>query len=142
MQITELKPGDRIPSSSFILEPDRIKDYIGAVEESSGYFTRYSHGAEAPPVACVGIALGTLLKNIDLPSGTIHLSQEIRLNKPVRIGQRYHCHGSLIQNQLRGGLRIMGIQIEVSDDTGAGVLQGKTGFVLSEQRNGVSSNGS
>lgn len=138
MQITELKPGDRIPSSSFILEPDRIKDYIGAVEESSGYFSQYSHGAEAPPVACVGMALGALLKNIDLPSGTIHLSQEIRLNKPVRIGQRYYCHGTLIQNQLRGGLRIMAIQIKVSDDTGAVVLEGKTSFVLSEKKNEVS----
>lgn len=138
MQITQLKPGDKIPASSFTLEPDKVEDYIEAAEESSGYFTQHAQGAVAPPVVCASLAMAALLKDIELPDGAIHLSQEITLNKPARVGQKFHCHGSLIQNQVRGSLRIMSIRLEVSDEAGEEVLEGKTSFVLSEQKNEVS----
>ena len=135
MQISEFKPGDRIAASSFTLETKKVKDYIEAVEESSGYFTQSSPGAVAPPIACVSLAMAALLKDVEFPDGTIHLSQEIRLNKPVRVGQRFHCHGSLMQNQVRRHFRIMTIRLEVDDELGEEVLEGKTSFILSEQRN-------
>ena len=138
MQISELKPGDRIAASSFTIETNKIKDYIEAVEESSGYFARSPLGAAVPPIACAGLAMAALLKDVEFPDGTIHLSQEIRLNKPVRVGQTLHCHGSLIQNQVRRHLRIMTIRLEVDDESGEEVLESKTSFVLSEPRNGVS----
>ena len=138
MQISEFKPGDRIAASSFTLETKRIKDYVEAVEESSGYFTQSSLDALAPPIACVSLAMAALLKDVEFPDGTIHLSQEIRLNKPVRVGQTFHCHGSLMQNQVRRHLRIMTIRLEVDDELGEEVLEGKTSFILSEQRNRVS----
>ena len=75
------------------------------------------------------------MKDVEFPDGAIHLSQEIRLNKPVRIGQTLHCHGSLIQNQVRRHLRIMTIRLEVDDESGEEVLEGKTSFILSEQGN-------
>ena len=138
MQISEFKPGDRIAALSFTLETNKIKDYIEAVEESSGYFVRSSLGTVAPPIACAGLAMAALLKDVEFPDGTIHLSQEIRLNKPVRVGQTLHCHGSLIQNQVRRHLRIMTIRLEVDDESGEEVLESKTSFILSEPRNGVS----
>ena len=138
MQISELKSGDRIAASSFTLETNKIKDYVEAVEESSGYFIQSSLGAVAPPITCVSLAMAALLKDVEFPDGTIHLSQEIRLNKPVRVGQTLHCHGSLIQNQVRRHLRIMTIRLEVDDEFGEEVLEGKTSFILSEQRNRVS----
>ena len=138
MQISELKPGDKIPPSSFTLEPDRVQGYIEAVEESSGYFLQCSQGAVAPPIACASLAIAALLKDIELPDGAIHLSQEIKLNKPVRVGQTLRCHGSLIQNQLRGRLRIMSIGLEVDDEAGEGVLEGKISFILSEPGDEVS----
>ena len=138
VQISEFKPGDRIAASSFTLETNKIKDYIEAVEESSGYFTQSSPGAVAPPIACVSLAMAALLKDVEFPDGTIHLSQEIRLNKPVRVGQTLHCHGWLMQNQVRRHLRIMTIRLEVDDELGEEVLEGKTSFILSEQRNRVS----
>lgn len=131
-QITEFKPGDRIAASSFTLEVNKIKDYIEAVEESSGYFTQLSPGAVAPPIVCVSLAMAVLLKNIEFPDGAIHLSQEIRLNKPVRVGQTLHCHSSLTQNQVRRHLRIMTIRLEVDDELGEEVLEGKMSFALSE----------
>lgn len=138
VQISEFKPGDRIAASSFTLEANKINEYLEAVEESSGYFTQSSLGAVAPPIACVGLAMAALLKDVEFPDGTIHLSQEIRLNKPVRVGQTFHCHGSLMQNQVRRHLRIMTIRLEVDDELGEEVLEGKTSFILSEQRNRVS----
>jgi len=138
VQISEFKPGDRIAALSFILETNKINEYIEAVEESSGYFTQSSLGAEAPPIACVSLAVAALLKNVEFPDGTIHLSQEIRLNKPVRVGQKLHCHASLMQNQVRRQLRIMTIRLEVDDELGEEVLEGTTSFIVSEQRNGVS----
>lgn len=135
VQITQFEPGDSIAASSFTLEANKIKDYIEAVEESSGYFTQSSPGAIAPPIACISLAMAALFKNIGLPDGTIHLSQEIKINKPVRVGQRLHCHASLTQNQVRRQLRIMTIRLEVDDETGKEVLEGKTSFVIAEQRN-------
>ena len=138
VQISEFKPGDRIAALSFILETNKINEYIEAVEESSGYFTQSSLGAGAPPIACVSLAVAALLKDVEFPDGTIHLSQEIKLNKPVRVGQTLHCHASLMQNQVRRQLRIMTIRLEVDDELGEEVLEGKTSFIVSEQRNGVS----
>jgi len=135
VQISELKSGDRIAASSFTLEANKINEYIEAVEESSGYFTQSSLDAVAPPLACAGLAIAALFKDVEFPDGAIHLSQEIRLNKPVRVGQTLHCHGWLMQNQVRRHLRIMTIRLEVDDETGEGVLEGKTSFILSEQRN-------
>jgi acyl dehydratase len=118
-----------------------IDEYIEAVEESSGYFTRNYTGAIAPPLACAGLAMAALLKGIEFPEGAIHLSQEIKLNKPVRIGQTLHCHSSLIQNQVRRQLRIMTIRLEVDDENGEEVLEGKTSFILTEQRDKALMNG-
>ncbi len=134
MQISEFKPGDRIAASSFTIDTNTINEYIEAVEESSGYFTRNSPGAVAPPLACASLAMAALLKDIEFPEGAIHLSQEIKLNKPVRIGQTFHCYSSLIQNQVRRQLRIMTIRLEVDDENGEEVLEGKTSFILAEQR--------
>ncbi len=132
MRISELKPGDKIPTSSFTLEPNKIKDYIEAVEESSGYFTQCSQGAVTPPIACASLAMAALFKHIEVPEGAIHLSQEITLNKPIEVGQTLLCHASLIRNQVRRALRIMTIQLEVNDESGEEVLQSKTSFILSE----------
>lgn len=132
MHISELKPGDRIAASSFTLETNNIKDYIEAAEESSGYFTQSSRGAVAPPIACVSLAMAALLKDVEFPDGAIHLSQEIRLSKPVRVGQTLHCHGSLTQNQVRRQLRLMTIRLEVDDESSEEVLEGKASFILPE----------
>ena len=77
-------------------------------------------------------------KDIELPDGTIHLSQEIKLKKPVQVGQTLRCHGSLVQNQLRGRLRIMSIGLEVNDEGGEAVLEGRTSLVISEPGEEVS----
>jgi acyl dehydratase len=132
VQISELKPGDSIAASPFTIETNKIKDYIKAVEESSGYFAQNSLGGVAPPIVCVSLAIAAVLKDVEFPDGTIHLSQEIRLNKPVMVGQTLHCHGSLMQNQVRKHLRIMTIRLEVDDELGEEVLEGKTSFILAE----------
>lgn len=138
MQISELKLGDRIPASSFTLEPNKLKDYIGAVEESSGHFTRWSQGVVAPPIACVSLAMASMFKGIELPEGAVHLSQEISLNRPVKIGETFLCRASVIRNQVRGNLRIMTMQLEISDEGGERVLKSETGFIISEPGNGAS----
>lgn len=140
VQINEFKPGDRIAASAFTLERNKIKDYIEAVEESSGYFAESSMGAVAPPLACAGLAMASLLKDIEFPDGAIHLSQEIVLNKPVRIGQTLHCHASLTQNQARRHLRIMTIRLEINNESGEEVIEGETSLILSEQGNRIERN--
>ncbi len=135
MRISELNPGDNIPDSSFTLEANGIKDYIEAVEESSGYFTQWSQGIVAPPTACAGLAMAALFKDIELPDGTIHLSQEITFNRPVKVGQTLLCRASVIRNQVRGNRRIMTMQLKVSDEVGEEVLEGKTSVILSEPGN-------
>ena len=138
MRISELKLGDTIPASSFTLKPDKIKDYLEAVEESSGYFTQWSQGEIAPPVACASLAMASLFKNIEFPEGAVHLSQEITLHRPVKVGQTFFCHASVIRNQVRRDLRIMTMQLEISDEGGEEVLESKTGFILSEPGSKVS----
>ena len=78
--------------------------------------------------------MASLFKDIEFPDGAIHVLQEITLTRPVRVGQTLHCHGSLIQNQVRRHLRIMTIQLEVNNEIGEEVLEGKTSFILAEQR--------
>ena len=133
VQITEFRPGDRIAASSFTIGADAINDYIEAVEESSGYFAQNSPGAVAPPLACVGLAMAASLKEVEFPEGAIHLSQEIRLSKPVRIGQTLYCRSSLMQDLRRRNMRIITIRLEVDDNNGEELIDGKTSFMLSER---------
>jgi acyl dehydratase len=130
VQITEFKPGDRITTSSFSVETDAVKEYVEAVEESSGYFTRDLPYAVAPPLACAGVAAAACLKDVEIPEGTIHLSQEIRLGRPVRIGQRLHCQSTLIRNEHRRNIHTVTVRLEVVNDNGEKVLEGSTSFIL------------
>lgn len=138
MRISELKLGDKLPVLTFTLEPNKIKDYLEAVEESSGYFTQWSQGEIAPPITCASLAVGSLFNEMEFPAGTIHLSQEITLNKPVKVGQILLCRSSLIRDQVRRNLRIMTLQLEIGNEAGEKVLEGKTTFIFSEQGDKVS----
>jgi len=138
VQIRELKVGDKFPVLSFTLEPDKVKDYIEAVEESSGYFAQWSQGEVAPPIACASLAVATLFKDMELPAGTVHLSQEITLTRPVRVGQTLLVRAVVIRNQVRRNLHIMTLQLKISDEGDDEVLEGKTGFIFPEQGDRVS----
>lgn len=138
MRISELKLRDKLPALSLTLEPDRIKDYIEAVEESSGYFTQCNPGEIAPPLACASLAIGALVNKMELPAGTIHLSQEITSSRPAKVGKTVLCHTSIIRDQVRRNLRIMTLKLEINDEAGNAVLEGKTTFVLPQQGKEVS----
>ena len=132
MQISELKPGDKITTSFFTLEPERIRDYIEAVEESSGYFTEWSPGAIAPPVACVSLAVASLFTDMKLPDGTVHTSQEITFQRQVKVGEKLLCQASVVRNQVRRNLRLMNLRLEIDDETGNKVVTGETSLVINQ----------
>ena len=130
MRLSELKPGDQVPALTLTLEPERIKEYLEATEETSGHFADCSPGQIVPPTAVAGLAIAALFNNLEMPAGTIHTTQEIRWHRPAQIGQTLTAHVSVTRDSQRRNLRLMAVKLAISNANGETIMEGETGFIL------------
>ena len=69
---------------------------------------------------------------MELPAGTIHASQDFEFYRLVEIGARVELHRSRGPKTTRGGVRMLTLEINVSDSSGAPVQKGRSTVVLPE----------
>ena len=81
-------------------------------------------------MAVTAFAMTALSQSISMPSGTIHVSQELDFLKLVHVGDTITCHSKISRKVERGGLRLMNTDITVLNQNQEKVLTGKVGFVL------------
>jgi len=125
----QLHVGFEFPPQSYKLDSAVVSMYLEAVKEPNDL---YRKEALVPPMAVTAFAMASLSEGLTMPSGTIHVSQELEFLKLVNVGDTITCYSKVSRKLDRGGLRLMNTDITVLNQNKEKVLTGKVGFVLPE----------
>jgi acyl dehydratase len=122
-----LMAGFEFPPKVFTLDSTSVELYLQATLDSAEI---YRSGNLVPPMAVTAYAMTSLSQAVTLPSGTIHVSQELDFLKTLKIGDSITCRSKVSRKLDRGGLRLMNIDITVTNQNAEIVVTGKVGFLL------------
>jgi hypothetical protein len=111
--LTDLSAGHVFDPVTFLLDAGRVRDYVAATGDE--YATYEGLGA-APPLAVAAFALGTLLEQVHLPEGTLHLSEALSFQAPLPLGAAVEARSRLAQRSTRAGMVVSVIETEVVFD--------------------------
>jgi acyl dehydratase len=125
----QLTTGFEFPPQSYQLDENTVRLYLDATQDDADFFRRQGL---VPPMAVTALAMTALSGAVSMPSGTIHVSQELEFLKLVKVGDTITCRSKISRKLERGGLRLMNTDISVANQKGEVVLTGKVGFVLPE----------
>jgi len=127
VEYQKLAVGFEFPAQSYTLDYSTVSAYLEATQENNEIFR--SEGL-VPPMAATALAMASLGAAITLPSGTIHVSQELEFLKLVRVGDTITCFSKISRKQDRGNLHLMNTDITVLNQNQEKILTGKVGFIL------------
>jgi acyl dehydratase len=125
----QLYVGFEFPARSYKLDPATVSLYLEAVGESAELFRKESL---VPPMAVTALAMAALSQGVSMPSGTIHVSQELDFLNLVKVGDTVTCYSKVSRKLERGGMRLMNTDITVLNQDQEKVLTGRIGFILPE----------
>ena len=129
-QFAQLETGYEFPPASYTLEPHLIESYLKATQEIDPVF---EENKLVPPTAVAAYALAALAKSMEVPPGTIHTSQGIEFAGPAYVNDTITSQAIVSNKRSRKNMEIITIDIDVTNQTGATVLTGKTTFLSSPQ---------
>jgi len=130
VEFSQLEPGHEFPHASCALETSLIEVYLEATEET---YPAYRQEKLVPPTAVAAYAMTALAEGIELPPGTIHISQEIEFLKPAYVNNTITSHARVSGKRSRGKLELLTIDIDIINQNGEPVLAGKTTFLAPRQ---------
>jgi acyl dehydratase len=126
----QLSVGFEFPPQSYTLDSSTVEAYLQATRESNPIFKKERL---VPPMEVAAMVMSALGSVMIIPSGTIHVSQELDFLKGVRVGETITCYSKVSSKQDRGGLHSLSCDIWVLNEDLERVLAGKVGFILPEQ---------
>ena len=129
LDFNSLETGFEFPSSVYRIDPALVAKYIQAAEETCDLF---AGTGLVPPSAVAAYTQAALLEHIDLLPGTIHVSQDLEFLGEVRVGDEVTSRARVSRKQERGKMRILNIELEVTDANDRALMKGKNSFILPE----------
>ena len=120
----ELASGHEFSPVRYCLDAETVAAYVEAV----GVNPR-SH---VPPLAVAARGIASLGELISLPAGTIHASQEFEFYRLVPVGAHVVCVATVTRKLVRGAMRMLTLEMNISDESGAPVQKGRSTIVLPE----------
>ncbi len=120
----DLVSGHEFPPVHYTLSPKIVTAYceaVGADERS-----------HVPPLAVAARAIASLGELISLQAGTIHAAQEFEFYRLVPVGARVTCIASVVRKLARGPMRMLTLEMNITDDAGRPVQKGRSTIVLPE----------
>ena len=134
LQYEQMEVGYEFPPVSYDISTEAISKYLEATDASSNLYykpdTVQALTGLVPPLAIAAYAMSALSQSLSLPSGTIHVSQEIEFLKELVIGSRITCQARVSRKQKRRNLHLFTIDLSVFDQNRDLALSGKTSFIL------------
>lgn len=122
MNYSELKPDQIISTQQFSLDRTFIDDYLKSTSESTDeIYTNF-----APPMSLGALAVRAAITDLEIPGGTLHLTQEVEFFGPFPIGETISCSAKLLQNSVRAGMRILVIGLLIENSAGLQLMSGKS----------------
>jgi acyl dehydratase len=129
--IEALEKGHQFSATSFVLDEDAVARYVEAVEDEALPRLAQAEGkAWVPPMAVAALALRSLMEEMVLPAGAIHVSQELEFVRAVEAGERITCRAWLSHRSQRGGWWVLAVEMEGAGESGQPVLAGRSTVVV------------
>ncbi len=127
IEYSQLTVGFEFPPQGYAMDDGLVSLYLEATSDS-GELIRSKK--LVPPMAVTAFAMNALSQSVALPSGTIHVTQELDFIKTVTVGDTIVCYSKVSRKVDRGGMHLMNIDLTVTNQGKETVLTGKVGFIL------------
>jgi len=124
---SKLDVGHEFPQTTFNLDSSLVADYISVVGETSPL---YRDSRLVPPMAMAAFAMAALSKGLSLPSGAIHVSQEMEFLSTVSTSDAITSHARVSRKQKRSIFQILTIDFSAFNQDNQKVMTGSTEFIL------------
>jgi hypothetical protein len=118
----DLTQGHEFPPVEYVLDAGVVAAYVEAVGATE---RRY-----VPPLAVAARAIASLGGLIELLPGTIHAAQEFEFSRLIPVGSRVKCVARVLRKLSRGPVRMLTLEMTVTDEAGMPVQQGRSTIVL------------
>ncbi len=122
-----LTAGYEFEPSVFRLDRESVDKYLDAV---SGDKRIYEKTNTVPPMSVAALAMSAMAKELTMPPGAIHVSQDLEFLGPVEIDEPLTSYASVKRIINRGKIHMMSIGISVKNDKDTPVLAAETNFIL------------
>jgi acyl dehydratase len=120
----DVSPGHEFPPVDYVLDAEAVEAYVGAVGAAPRSYV--------PPLAVAARAIASLGNLMEMPAGTIHASQDFDFAALVPVGARVTCVAKVLRKLARGPMRMLTLEMIVSDEDGNVVQRGRSTVVLPE----------
>ena len=113
--------GHRFAAAPCELSEAWVRAYVAATEDAA----IANVGDYLPPMALAALSIRALLEQSPLPSGAIHVGQELTFKRPVVIGENLSVQAEVVSRGERQGWVLMGVGLSAADRGGAIVMEGR-----------------
>ena len=123
----ELVTGYEFAPTSFSPDGEMVTAYLNATEGDKHI---YEEDKIVPPMAIAALAMAAMSQSLVLTPGTIHVSQDLKFNSVVGIGERLTSHARVNRKTERGKFNMLTVGINVLNQEQVAVLTAETSFIL------------
>ena len=131
VSLADLSKGHEFAETRFELTREWVAQYRAAVEDES------SDPSDAPPLSLATLSIRALLEDAALPSGAIHVSQEISFSLGRQSSDFVVAKARVASRGERAGWVLMAIELEVEDETGTPMMKGRATITFPTVAEGV-----
>ena len=119
VSLADLPRGHEFADARFELTREWVAQYRAAVEDE------ISDPSDAPPLSLATLSIRALLDEAALPSGAIHVSQELSFSLGRQSSHVVVAKARIASRGERAGWVLMAIELEVEDETGTPIMNGR-----------------
>ncbi len=101
-------------------------DYLKATGDNN----TYTEEKIAPPMLIAALAMSAMSANLEMPPGSVHVSQELEFNNIANIDEILISYARVKRKMERGQLHMLTISIDVENQKKNTVMSGETSFIL------------
>ena len=127
---SKLAPGEQISNHTYSLDAGMVSRYAEAVGDDSQLCSTDNGRPLAPPMSIAALSLRSVVNDLAIPGGTVHVGQELEFTEAVPVGETLECRATLLQNSVRKEWRFMVVRLEVDDSKGRRVMGGKSTILI------------
>ena len=123
----ELSTGYEFAPANFCPDGEMVTAYLSAIE---GNKSVYEKNQIVPPMAIAALAMAAMSEAFILPPGTVHVSQELKFEETVKIGETLTSNARVNRKVERGKFNMLSVGINVLNQNQVTVMTGETSFIL------------
>ena len=101
--------GHNFPAQRVHLAPERVQQYLAAVDSESALY--HTDSSVVPPLAVAAWVLAGLIEAIGLPPGSVHATQEFSFKDIAPIDSTLDSTAEVVQATSRAGMDVIVVEI-------------------------------